>query len=83
MIIATAAGASICTISFVATKLVTLGNCDVKCRLLDSMGMGPERGGLAPFDIFYHYSADDEVVGNGMEPFNPVAIACHEPISVS
>jgi hypothetical protein len=47
------------------------------------MGMGPERGGMAPFEIFYHYSADDEVVGNGIEPFNPVAIACHEPISVS
>lgn len=46
------------------------------------MGMGPDRGGLAPFDMFFHFSADDQVVDADIEPFNPVAVPCHEPISV-
>ena len=52
-------------------------------RLMDSMGMGPEQGGLAPFDIHFQYAQDGETVDHGIVPFDPVAVPCHQAISVS
>ena len=48
------------------------------------MGMGPEQGGLSPFDIYFQLSREDESVAEeDIEPYNPKSIACYESITVS
>lgn len=53
------------------------------CRLLDFMGLGSANLGFSPFDIFFRYVADDETVTEVVEPFDPKAVPCNQPISVS
>ena len=57
-------------------------DCDAH-RLLDSMGLGEDHGGFSPFDIYFDYAYEGEPVAEGVVPFDPTAIACYEPISVS
>ena len=52
-------------------------------RLLDAMGLGADHGGFSPFDIYFDYVTDDQPPSTEFEPFNPVAVACYQPISVS
>ena len=47
------------------------------------MGLGIANQGFSPFDIFFRYVADDETVTEVVEPFDPKAVPCNQPISVS
>lgn len=45
------------------------------------MGTGQSRGGFSPFDIFFNFASDSEII-EGFEPLDPHAVACYEAISV-
>lgn len=46
------------------------------------MGQTPANGGLAPFNIYFNYVVDGQVVTDVVEPFGPEPVPCYEAISV-